>query len=207
MEATTPAAAGGRRRQARGERRTAQLLDAAAVVFCRSGYAAAGMNAIAREAGVSPGTLYQFFPDKATLAARLGERLLRQLAEVRGRPPVTDASLSLEAMLDALLDPIVEFSLRNPAFTVLAHGPDGPGGVPTALRGQLEEMIALRAPTLPGAQRVRVATTAFAVLSTGLSLVAHHEGAERTAYTAELKAALTRYLAPVTDTATRPKHH
>ncbi|MBD0423375.1 TetR/AcrR family transcriptional regulator [Streptomyces sp. TRM S81-3] len=205
MEATTPAAAGGRRRQARGERRTAQLLDAAAVVFCRSGYAAAGMNAIAREAGVSPGTLYQFFPDKATLAARLGERLLRQLAEVRGRP-VADASLPLEAMLDALLDPIVEFSLRNPVFTVLVHGPDGPGGIPMALRGQLEEMIALWAPALPGAQRVRVATTAFAVLSAGLSLVAHHEGAERTAYTAELKAALTRYLAPVTDTSPRPKH-
>ncbi|WP_256967154.1 helix-turn-helix domain-containing protein, partial [Streptomyces caniscabiei] len=48
-----------RRRQARGERRIAQLLEAAASVFTSTGYAAASTNAIAREAGVSPGTLYQ----------------------------------------------------------------------------------------------------------------------------------------------------
>ncbi|GAA3303818.1 hypothetical protein GCM10020295_53370 [Streptomyces cinereospinus] len=43
-----------RRRQARGERRIAQLLEAAAAVFCSTGYTAASTNAIAREAGVSP---------------------------------------------------------------------------------------------------------------------------------------------------------
>lgn len=43
-----------RRRQARGERRITQLLEAAASVFCTTGYTAASTNAIAREAGVSP---------------------------------------------------------------------------------------------------------------------------------------------------------
>ncbi|MFC5217790.1 TetR/AcrR family transcriptional regulator [Streptomyces coerulescens] len=188
---------GGRRRQARGERRIAQLLDATASVFCKSGYAATSMNAIAREAGVSPGTLYQFFPNKEAISARLGERLLRQMTEVHGRL-VTDAeaALPLEAMLDAVLDPILEFSLGNPAFTVLVHEPEGPGVLQAALRGQVEDVIARRAPELPREQRVRVATTAFAVLQTGLSLVARHEGAERAAYADELKAALARYLVP-----------
>lgn len=70
-----PPAAKPRRRQARGERRIAQLLDAAASVFCTSGYTAASTNAIAREAGVSPGTLYQFFPNKEAIAVELGGRL------------------------------------------------------------------------------------------------------------------------------------
>ena len=60
-----------RRRQARGERRIAQLLEAAANIFCTTGYTAASTNAIAREAGVSPGTLYQFFPNKEAIAIEL----------------------------------------------------------------------------------------------------------------------------------------
>src|SRR6266542_6598743 len=59
------------RRQARGERRIAQLLDAAGEVFATVGYAAATTNAIAAQAGVSPGTLYQFFPNKQAMAEAL----------------------------------------------------------------------------------------------------------------------------------------
>uniref|UniRef100_UPI00056AEC4A helix-turn-helix domain-containing protein n=2 Tax=Streptomyces TaxID=1883 RepID=UPI00056AEC4A len=70
------------RRQARGERRIAQLLDAAASVFCRTGYAAASTNAIAREAEVSPGTLYQFFPNKEAIAIHLGDELLRRARDM-----------------------------------------------------------------------------------------------------------------------------
>ncbi|CAM5687002.1 TetR family transcriptional regulator [Streptomyces purpurascens] len=71
---TTTAAAEGRprRRQARGERRITQLLEAAATVFATTGYTAASTNAIAREAGVSPGTLYEFFPNKEAIAIELG---------------------------------------------------------------------------------------------------------------------------------------
>ena len=56
---TTPA-----RRQARGERRIAQLLDAAADVIGDVGLADATTNAIAQRAGASPGSLYQFFMNK-----------------------------------------------------------------------------------------------------------------------------------------------
>lgn len=73
-----------RRRQARGERRIAQLLEAAASVFCSTGYTAASTNAIAREAGVSPGTLYQFFPNKEAIAIELSERLMLEMRETYG---------------------------------------------------------------------------------------------------------------------------
>jgi AcrR family transcriptional regulator len=68
-----------RRRQARGERRIAQLLDAAAQVFAAEGYVAATMNAVAAAASVSPGTLYQFFPNKESMAEALAEHYLDAL--------------------------------------------------------------------------------------------------------------------------------
>jgi AcrR family transcriptional regulator len=47
-----------RKRNSRGERRVASLLDAAGRVFEELGYHAATTNAIAAEAKVSPATLY-----------------------------------------------------------------------------------------------------------------------------------------------------
>jgi len=46
-----------------------QILDGAALVFARNGYEGASMSRIAREAGVSKGTLYNYFNNKAELFA------------------------------------------------------------------------------------------------------------------------------------------
>jgi len=45
------------------------ILAGAATVFARDGYEGASMSRIAREAGVSKGTLYNYFEDKAALFA------------------------------------------------------------------------------------------------------------------------------------------
>src|SRR5689334_19652309 len=58
-------------RQKRGERRVADLVSAAAGEFAEVGYDAATMSAIARRAGASIGSLYQFFPNKESLARAL----------------------------------------------------------------------------------------------------------------------------------------
>ncbi|WP_067658040.1 TetR/AcrR family transcriptional regulator [Nocardia harenae] len=54
----------------RPDRSRAALLDTAALLFRRQGYAATGINQILDGAGVRPGSLYHHFPDgKAGLAA------------------------------------------------------------------------------------------------------------------------------------------
>ncbi|WP_405492701.1 TetR/AcrR family transcriptional regulator [Streptomyces sp. NBC_00096] len=124
----TPAETAPRRRQARGERRIAQLLSAAAGVFCRTGYAAASTNAIAREAGVSPGTLYQFFPNKEAIAIELGGQLLQRAHEAHGQAFLpANLDRPLPEMLDAVLDPVIAFNCENPAFWALMHGSGVPG--------------------------------------------------------------------------------
>src|SRR5690606_10031466 len=98
-----------RRRQARGERRIAQLLEAAASVFTTAGYTAASTNAIAREAGVSPGTLYQFFPNKEAIAIELGSRLMHEMRETYGDvlTPV-DPATPLEQVVGAAVDRFID---------------------------------------------------------------------------------------------------
>jgi AcrR family transcriptional regulator len=196
-----------RRRQARGERRIAQLLEAAASVFCRIGYSGASTNAIAREAGVSPGTLYQFFPNKEAIAVGLSDRLLHDWRESHGQALAAEnIGLPLEQMLDAVLDPLIAFNLENPAFAVLMHGPDAPGRIAEekdvlggAVFTRVEEIVAGYLPDAPPDELTRTATMAVALFKVGLDLVMSHEGAEREAYTAELKTVMYRYLKPLID--------
>ena len=82
-----------RKRNVRGEQRQQDLLRAAARVFGRLGYHETTTNAIAREAGVSPATLYQFFPHKEAIASALTVTAPER-AETRARtviPPIPTA--------------------------------------------------------------------------------------------------------------------
>ncbi|MCB5169282.1 TetR family transcriptional regulator [Streptomyces bambusae] len=200
-----------RRRQARGERRIAQLLEAAAGVFCRSGYAAASTNAIAREAGVSPGTLYQFFPNKEAIAVELGGQLLHRAHEMHGQAFLPEnLARPLPELIDAVLDPVIAFNCDNPAFWALMHGSGIPGitqehdELHAGLVTRIEGIVQTFAPDTPPEQLTRVAITVLGVFKAGLDLILAHEGAERDAYAAELKTVLLRYLEPmVTTTPTR----
>ncbi|MET9722873.1 TetR/AcrR family transcriptional regulator [Streptomyces zaomyceticus] len=199
-----------RRRQARGERRIAQLLQAAASVFCANGYTASSTNAIAREAHVSPGTLYQYFPNKEAIAIELGERLLHEMREAHGQAFVPEnLALPLPRLLDAVVDPMIEFNCANPVFLALMHGSEVPGRIAeehdalhASLLARVQEVIAHYAPGLPAPDRARVAGMTFATFKGGLDLVlAAPEGPERDATIAELKTLLLRYLAPLTEEA------
>ena len=58
------------------QKRTAQILDAATVVFARSGVHQSSMDDIAREVGLSKGSLYVYFESKDDIIAAIQERLL-----------------------------------------------------------------------------------------------------------------------------------
>ncbi|MFD4027475.1 TetR family transcriptional regulator [Streptomyces sp. NPDC058576] len=194
-----------RRRQARGEARIAQLLRAAADVFCTSGYTASSTNAIAREAGVSPGTLYQFFPNKEAIAVELGDRLLDRWRDTYGAAfAQSHTELPLDGMLDAVLDPLIAFNCENPAFSVLMHGSEIPGQITEAhdtlhatMLTRVESVLADYLPDVPAPQIHRIAEMAFMVFKAGLDLIMAHEGEERAAYVQELKTMMFRYLDPL----------
>jgi AcrR family transcriptional regulator len=77
-----PAAALGPRKipqQERSRRTTQDLLEAAARVLAREGAARFTTNRVAEAAGVSVGSLYQYYPNKAALLLGLHERDADQL--------------------------------------------------------------------------------------------------------------------------------
>jgi AcrR family transcriptional regulator len=65
------------------EERRNQILDAAALVFARSGFSKARMDDIAAEAGLSKGTLYWYFNSKDEIILAMMDRLFeRELADL-----------------------------------------------------------------------------------------------------------------------------
>jgi AcrR family transcriptional regulator len=101
--------------QARSQRTVEAVLKAAAQVFSRRGYAGATTNHIAEQAGVSIGSLYEYFPSKDSLLVALlephmreGEAVLaRAAAEVGSRPT------SLDAAIRRLVQAMVELHTRD----------------------------------------------------------------------------------------------
>ena len=77
------------RKQPRQERSAATvdaILDATARVLCKTGYDRASTNRIATAAGVSIGSLYQYFPSKEALVAALaGRHMAKMTALVRAK--------------------------------------------------------------------------------------------------------------------------
>ncbi len=63
------------------------ILDAAARILTESGYATASTNRIAERAGVSIGSLYEYFPGKEAIFGELRRReALKAYAELMARP-------------------------------------------------------------------------------------------------------------------------
>lgn len=116
-----------RRRQARGERRIDQIVDAAEELIADMGLQAVGMNAIARHAGISPGSLYQYFPDKSAIVEELCRRLVGQLQHIAGRASRTGSwptPTRPETTLDRFLEAAMLLAQERPALLPLLTATD-----------------------------------------------------------------------------------
>jgi AcrR family transcriptional regulator len=96
-------------RQQRSQDTVECILDATARVLCSTGYDRASTNRVALAAGVSVGSLYQYFPSKEALVAALVERHVEQmtslvkgkLAEVSAAPLDVAVRTMIESMFAA----------------------------------------------------------------------------------------------------------
>ena len=84
-----------RPKQARAQVTVDSILEAAVQVLERSGAAGLNTNSVAERAGVSIGTLYQYFPDKEAILLALARREL-------SKPDPAFATLQ-KALMDALI--------------------------------------------------------------------------------------------------------
>jgi AcrR family transcriptional regulator len=95
------------RKQRERERRRQQIIVAAKRVFSEKGYSKSTMEDIAREAELSPGTLYLYFKNKDELYASLSLRILQylniRLDDVKKEKDI-EPRQKITAIKDALFD-------------------------------------------------------------------------------------------------------
>jgi AcrR family transcriptional regulator len=91
-----------RPRQERSEGTVDAILEASARELARAGYEATTTNAIAKAAGISVGSLYQYFPSKDAIAVELVRRyrtdrlaFIRSQLEAVGEKPLTSVVRAL----------------------------------------------------------------------------------------------------------------
>lgn len=91
--------------------RKKQILSAAQEVFSQYGYARASMDAIAAEAGISKGNIYNYFPSKRDLFMQLfAELLLQEINRGKGAFDATDtATQRLSHMLDSWFEQLPRY--------------------------------------------------------------------------------------------------
>ncbi|MGW0928953.1 TetR/AcrR family transcriptional regulator [Streptomyces sp. NPDC002644] len=150
----------GRKPRADVQRNRAALLEAAQRHFLRDGVGTS-LEAVAKEAGVGPGTLYRHFPTREALLAAVlqsrTEELVTRRADIAG---LDDASTALTQWLRAMEDYLSAYSgLPEPLMAATrAQDPDNPLTIPC------DELIATTDDYVRAAQRtghVRPSATGY----------------------------------------------
>lgn len=120
-----PAKAGQRRRptQERARATREHILDTAARLFGERGIANTSTNRIAAEAGVSIGTVYRYFTDRAVIVDELLERLLGTIEQRITQRLVGISEESPETLVAGLLEIITDELVANaPLVRALVAG-------------------------------------------------------------------------------------
>lgn len=93
-----------------------QIVQAAARVFEQRGFAGTTTNHIAARAGVSVGSLYQYFPNKESILVVLLEQHMRQVAEAfeEIRRHVEAEPHDIEGVLRHFVDAMLSLHSQNP---------------------------------------------------------------------------------------------
>ena len=92
------------------------ILEAAARVFAERGFAAGTTNRIAERAGVSVGSLYEYFPNKESILVALVERTTAQgMARIEGRlAEDSEGDGDLERLLLGFVEAMLAFHRGEP---------------------------------------------------------------------------------------------
>lgn len=102
--------------QKRSQAMVEALLDATARVLRREGYDRTSTNRVATVAGVSIGSLYQYFPNKEALVAALVTRHNREMLRLLREAMTEAARLDLEDALRELVRTTVDAHLVDPVL-------------------------------------------------------------------------------------------
>ena len=105
-----------RRRPKQGRARftVESILDAVVRILKREGVKAVTTNRVAEVAGVSIGSVYQYFPDKRAIFVALHERHIQQIDRIVESKLVEYAESSLDDLIRAMVEAMIEAHTPDP---------------------------------------------------------------------------------------------
>lgn len=189
--------------QQRGQRRVDQILRQAEAVFAEVGFGPASTNMIAERAGISIGSLYQFFSNKEQILEAMAERYLAQTLKALEERLDIDSVPDPNQFTDDMIAMLVKQQERRPYF-LQCLGSNRPSPVLNKAVDDLNEAVAQHVVTLlvrlgseaPPAHlklQARVCVTAMGAL---LPLVVYARGRQRTLAAQEIRHLLVAYMSP-----------
>jgi AcrR family transcriptional regulator len=95
-------------KQRRARQTVDAVLDAAVRVLKREGFSALTTNRIAEVAGVSVGSLYQYFPEKRGIFEALHQRHINEIDRIVENTLVEHAGSSLDVLIRAMVEAMVD---------------------------------------------------------------------------------------------------
>lgn len=200
-----PTVVPGRRRvpkQARSRELVDRIQTAAGELFAERGYADTNTNLVAEHAGVSVGSLYQFFASKDEILAALQEEWTARLGAALDERLRADMDVDPIGTIEHVLDIHASFNREPPGLLgfLLTSSVATPSTVSVidAIKKRLVEKLEVLAPSMDPDRRTVVASM-IVHISNGLYTVGHSEGATNSAVRAEVKQALLAYVEPLTD--------
>jgi AcrR family transcriptional regulator len=132
-----------RRHGQRGQQRRNLILDTAADLLVAGGTEAVNTNVIAERAQIAVGSIYQYFANKEAILAGLSDRYMQQLAANTLTALQQDVSgLDWSMMVDRVIDPMIAFERRHPAFRYLQASVEGSGAVAEGAQRMDQEILA-----------------------------------------------------------------
>jgi AcrR family transcriptional regulator len=105
------------RKEREKERRRQQIMVAAKRVFSVNGFSKSTMEDIAREAELSPGTIYLYFKNKDELYASLSVRILQYLS-IRLKHVIENLELKPEHYIEALKQAMLDVYDFDPLIVI-----------------------------------------------------------------------------------------
>jgi AcrR family transcriptional regulator len=150
--------------QARSRATVNAILEAAARILTAPERVSFSTNTVAEMAGVSIGTLYQYFPSKEAILTELGRRHAEKMNEVV--MTALDAALddSLKTIVSSLIKAFIVAHATQPTLHLALIGYREERPRHEALLGEIDAMDMVRrvlAAHMPGADHDRLEATAF----------------------------------------------
>lgn len=130
-------------KQERSKHSVEAILEAVQRVVNRHGAKAITTNRIAEAAGVSIGSLYQYFPDKQAIFAALHDRHVDDVRRVMTRAMADCATASFKDFTRELVEGLADVHAKDPNLheIVATAVPEGAHGFKSSLQATLEKVI------------------------------------------------------------------